>query len=70
MTPWFGYDVVNSRMCGTETILIPMISNREWVIDMFNHGCDLAIKLLEMVWEEGYYYDEIMWYDDMAYKGV
>jgi uroporphyrinogen decarboxylase len=69
MTPWFGFDIVNSRMCGTETILVSMISDPEWVIDMFNHGCDLAIKLLDMVWEEGYYFDELLWCDDMAYKG-
>jgi uroporphyrinogen decarboxylase len=56
-------------MCGTETILVAMISDPEWVIDMFNHGCDLALKLLDMVWDEGYTFDELIWCDDMAYKG-
>ena len=68
VAPWFGYDVVNSRMCNTETILIAMADNPEWVIDMFNHGCDLTLSLLDLMWEKGYTFDEFMWFDDMAYK--
>ena len=66
--PWFGYDIVNARMCNTETILIAMADNPEWVMDMCNHGCDLTMALLGMLWDEGYTFDELMWFDDMAYK--
>jgi uroporphyrinogen decarboxylase len=69
VTPWFGYDIVNSRMCGTETVLVAMALDPEWIIDMFNHGCELGLKLLDMIWEEGYPFDELIWCDDMAYKG-
>jgi len=35
---------------------------------MFNHGCDLSLSLLDMIWNEGYTFDELMWFDDMAYR--
>ncbi len=66
--PWFGYDIVNARMCGTEMILCAMVENPTWVTDMFSHGCDLALGLLDILWAEGFVFDELMWYDDMAYK--
>ena len=68
VAPWFGYDIVNARMCNTETILCAMADDPEWVKDMCNHGCDLALALLEMIWEAGYEFDELMWFDDMAYR--
>jgi len=68
VTPWFGYDIINSRVCGTEIILYAMIDNPEWVMDMFNHGCGLSLTLLDMIWSEGYTFDELMWFDDMAYR--
>ncbi len=69
VAPWFGYDVVNARMCNTETILYAMMDDPDWVADMCNTGCDLSIALLEMMLAEGYDFDEWMWYDDMAYRG-
>jgi len=68
VAPWFGYDIVNARMCKTETILTAMAENPEWVIDMCNHGCELTLALLDMLWEQGYTFDELMWFDDMAYR--
>jgi uroporphyrinogen decarboxylase len=68
VAPWFGYDIVNARMCGTETILYAMVDDPDWIVDMFNHGCDLSLALLDMIWNEGYTFDELMWFDDMAYK--
>jgi uroporphyrinogen decarboxylase len=68
VAPWFGYDVISTRMCDTETILIAMCDNPEWAADMFNHGCDLTLALLDMMWDKGYVFDELMWFDDMAYK--
>ncbi|NLG26603.1 MAG: hypothetical protein GX557_01745 [Chloroflexi bacterium] len=66
--PWFGYDIVNARMCNTETILYAMADDPEWVKEMCDHGCDLTLGLLDMLWERGYTFDELMWFDDMAYK--
>lgn len=67
-SPWYGYDVVSTRMCGSVTIFYAMAENPEWAADMFNHGCDLSLKLLDMIWDEGYTFDELFWYDDMAYR--
>jgi len=68
VAPWYGYDVVNARMCDTETILIAMADDPAWVKDMCDHGCDLALAMLDMLWDAGYTFDELMWYDDMAYR--
>ena len=56
-------------MCGTENILYAMADDPAWPMDMFNHGCDLTLALLDMIWDEGYTFDELMWFDDMAYRG-
>lgn len=68
VAPWFGYDIVNSRMCGTETILYALMDSPDWCVDMFNTTCDLALALMDMLWAEGYHFDEMLWYDDMAYR--
>lgn len=67
-SPWYGYDVVNARMCSTETILYAMADDPEWVKDMCDHGCSLALTLLDMMWDKGFLIDELMWFDDMAYR--
>jgi uroporphyrinogen decarboxylase len=65
---WFGFDVLHSWMAGTETILIAMMEEPEWILDMFNTFLDTSIALFDMVWDEGYHFDSIFWYDDMGYK--
>ncbi|NLG49472.1 MAG: hypothetical protein GX552_05100 [Chloroflexi bacterium] len=65
---WFGYDIVNARMVGTETLLLAMADDPEWVMDMLNTLCDLALALVDMVWEAGYHFDELQWPDDMGYR--
>ena len=65
---WFGFDVTHSWTVGTERLLMAMIEQPEWVVDMFNHFLDVNITLLDMVWDEGYHFDEIRWPDDMGYK--
>lgn len=66
--PWYGFDIVSTRMCGSELILYAMAENPEWVADMCNTGSDLALGMLDMIWDAGYHFDEFMWYDDMAYR--
>jgi len=64
----FGFNVTQSFMVGTERLLIAMIEQPEWVVDMFNHLLDVDIAMAEMVLAEGYTFDNIMWCDDMGYK--
>lgn len=65
---WFGYDIVNARMVGTETLLLAMAENPDWVRDMLDTLCDLALALFDRVWDAGYTFDEIQWPDDMGYR--
>lgn len=65
---WFGFDVTHSHFVGTETLLMAMITDPEWVVDMYNHFLDVDIALFEMVWDAGYHFDSIFWPDDMGYK--
>ena len=65
---WFGFDVTHSWAVGTETLLIAMLEEPEWVTDMFDTYLNMSIKLWDMLWDEGVRTDAIFWYDDMGYK--
>jgi uroporphyrinogen decarboxylase len=65
---WFGYDAIHSWMSGMETILIAMLEDPEWFIDMNNTMLELSIATMDMIWDEGYTFDAIFWPDDMGYK--
>lgn len=67
---WFGFDVTHSWAVGTETLLIAMLEEPEWVTDMFQTYLDNTIALMDVLWEEGYHFDSIFWYDDMGYKNT
>ncbi len=67
---WFGFDVTHSWMVGTETLLIALIENPEWVQDMFNTYLESCMTLFDQIWDAGYHFDEIFWPDDMGYKGT
>ena len=66
---WFGFDVTHSWMAGTENVLIGMYEEPEWIVDMFNTYLDMSIALFEQIWDKGYHFDSIHWWDDMGYKG-
>lgn len=66
---WYGYDIAASWVVGTERILIALIENPEWVMDIIGTMLDLNIVVLDMVWDEGYHYDSVLWFDDLGYKG-
>jgi uroporphyrinogen decarboxylase len=68
VAPWFGFDICNTRMCGTERIMLALAEDPEWCLDMFNSQLDLTLALLETMWDQGYTFDEFLWYDDMAYR--
>ncbi len=65
---WFGFDITHSYMVGTENMLMAMIDEPEWCIDMFNHELDVSLAMLERIWDAGYEFDEVHWPDDMGYK--
>ncbi|HUW55634.1 MAG TPA: uroporphyrinogen decarboxylase family protein [Planctomycetota bacterium] len=66
---WFGFDVTHARVVGTERLLMAMIEQPDWCLDMFNHMLDVNIALLERVIDAGYTFDSTFTYDDMGYKG-
>jgi uroporphyrinogen decarboxylase len=65
---WFGFDVTHSWMVGTERVLMALAEDPEWIVDMFRCELETELALLDMVWDEGYTFDSIFWYDDMGYK--
>lgn len=65
---WFGFDVTHSWMVGTERFLMAMLEDPDWCRDMYETHLELDLKLLDMVWDRGYRFDEINWPDDMGYK--
>ena len=66
--PWFGFDVTQARIVGTERFLFWMMDDPELCIDILNHELDCSLQLLQMVWDEGYTFDGIAWCDDMGYR--
>jgi uroporphyrinogen decarboxylase len=66
---WFGFEVTYSHMVGVP-LFIAMVEQPEWVIDMVNTMLDLSIALFDMVWEAGYHFDQVNWWNDMGYKGT
>jgi len=67
---WFGFDVTHARVVGTEETLLAMAVQPEWIKDMVETQLDMDIALFDMVWDQGYHFDEMMWWDDMGYKGT
>ena len=65
---WFGFDVTHAWTVGTERLLIAMIEDPEWCVDMFNHYLTVTLALLDRVWDAGYTFDAVRWPDDMGYK--
>jgi uroporphyrinogen decarboxylase len=65
---WFGFDVTHSWTVGTERLLIALIEQPEWCVDMFNTFLDVNLALLEMVWQAGCEFDSVRWPDDLGYK--
>jgi uroporphyrinogen decarboxylase len=67
-TLWFGFDVTHAWIIGTERMLMALVEDPEWVMDMFEHLLETNLTLFDMMWEEGYRFDSVFWYDDMGYK--
>jgi len=67
---WFGFDVTHSWMMGTENVLIAMMEEPEFVQDIFDTYLNRCEILFGRMWDAGYKFDEMFWYDDMGYKGT
>jgi uroporphyrinogen decarboxylase len=67
-TLWFGFDVTHAWIIGTERMLVSLVEDPEWVMDMFDHLLETNLTLFDKMWEAGYTFDSIFWYDDMGYK--
>jgi uroporphyrinogen decarboxylase len=65
---WFGFDVTHAWIVGTERVLLALIEDPAWLMDMFEHLLETNLALLDRVWEAGYRFDSAFWYDDMGYK--
>jgi uroporphyrinogen decarboxylase len=66
---WFGFDVAHSWAIGTERVLMALIEDPEWCMDIFNHYLDVDLALRDMIWDAGYRFDCVNWPDDMGFKG-
>lgn len=67
---WFGFDVAHSWMMGTENMLVAMLEEPEFVEDIFDTYLSHSEELFARIWDAGYHFDEMFWYDDMGYKGT
>ena len=67
---WFGFDITHSWFIGTETVLMAMMEEPEWMADIFETMLDLNVKLHDYLWDNGVRTDSIFWYDDMGYKNT
>lgn len=65
---WFGFDITHSWFVGTERLLMAMVTDPEWVVDMFETYLDLDIQMMDYLLSQGYEVDSMKWYDDMGYK--
>ena len=64
----FGFDLTHSFIVGTETLLIAMLTDPDWVEDMFKTQLDANIALFNQIWDKGYRFDCMAFCDDMGYK--
>jgi uroporphyrinogen decarboxylase len=65
---WFGFDVTHSWMVGTERVLMALLEDPDWMVDMFETHLEVDLALLDQVWDAGYHFDSVWWWDDMGYK--
>jgi uroporphyrinogen decarboxylase len=67
---WFGFDVTHSWMVGTETFLMALMDEPDWVREVFDTTLTQSLLHFDKIWDAGYRFDGIFWYDDMGYKNT
>ena len=65
---WFGFDITHAQFMGTERVLVALIEDPEWMMDVFQTELDLHLTLFDRIWDAGYHFDAFRWPDDMGYK--
>ena len=65
---WFGYDPFASWIVGTETMLVAMVEDPDWVRDILNTALDTQLALLDMAWAKGYKFHCFIHPDDLGYR--
>ncbi|MFZ5515045.1 MAG: uroporphyrinogen decarboxylase family protein [Candidatus Zhuqueibacterota bacterium] len=65
---WFGFDVTHSWIVGTEKLLMALVEDPQWCVDIFSHTLETNLSLMDRVWDAGYHFDSVRWPDDMGYK--
>ncbi len=65
---WFGFDVSHSWMVGTERLLMALVEDPLWCVDLFAHQLETDLALLQLFLDAGYHVDAVRWPDDMGYK--
>jgi len=66
---WFGFDVAHSWTLGTERVLMNLVEDPAWLMDVFETMLETNLALWDQVWDAGYRFDSAFWWDDMGYKG-
>jgi uroporphyrinogen decarboxylase len=64
----FGYDWYASWVVGTARVLTATVRDPEWCRDMFETTLDLALDMLQRIWDRGYRFDEIGTCEDLGYR--
>jgi uroporphyrinogen decarboxylase len=64
-----GYDLCQSYM-KSEDLLIAMITDPDWVTDMFHTHAELVIAMARMVMESGFRFDGAFLFNDMGYRNA
>lgn len=65
---FFGFDATHSWIVGTERVLMALVEDPEWCLDMFRTQLEMELAVLDIAWERGYTFDGIQWADDLGYK--
>jgi len=64
-----GYDCFQSYM-RSEELLVAMVTETEWVREMFRTHAELLIKTAEMMMENGFEFDGAFLFNDMGYRNT
>ena len=62
-----GYDMCQAYI-KTEELLIAMITEPDWMRDMFRTHADLLIEMARMMMDKGFKFDGAFLYNDMGYR--
>ena len=64
-----GYDCFQSYL-KTEEMLVAMITEPDWVREMFQTQAELLIEMVKMVMEKGFKFDGAFLFNDMGYRNA